>query len=270
MDGFPEGIDVDRPSTARVYDCFLGGTDNFPADRELCAGLLAVAPDCGQPAMDNRAFLRRVVRFLAAEAGISQFLDIGSGLPTRGNVHLVAREAGYPAEVVYVDNDPEVIAHGRALLGDSDDVALIQGDLRRPRQILDSPEVGKLLGSGQPVALTLLAVLHHINDDEDPAGITAVLRSALPPGSYLAISHFRDTSFTMPASAWPIGAAQGLLQQALGTGVWRSHEEILGYFGDLALIDPGLVPLYQWRPAAGRARFEHHVRHGFVGGVARK
>jgi SAM-dependent methyltransferase len=220
--------------------------------------------------MDNRAFLRRVVRFLAAEAGISQFLDIGSGLPTRGNVHLATREAGYPAQVVYVDNDPGVIAHGRALLGDSDDVALILGDLRRPQQLLDSPEVRKLLDSGQPVALTLLAVLHHINDDEDPAGITAMLRSALPPGSYLAISHFRDTSAAIPATAPLVAAAQELLQQALGTGVWRSNEEILGYFGDLALLEPGLVPLYEWRHPPRFARSGHHLRQAFVGGVARK
>lgn len=231
MDGSLEGIDTSRPSIARVYDCFLGGTDNFPADREVFARLLAVAPDCTWPAVDNRAFLRRVVHFLAAEAGISQFLDIGCGLPTRGNVHLATQEAGYPAKVVYVDKDPAVIAHGRALLGDSDNVALVLGDLRRPQEILDGPEVRQLLDSGQPIALTLLAVLHHINDDEDPAGITAVLRSALPPGSYLAISHFHDTSAAIPGSGRPIAAARELLQQALGTGAWRSHEEILGYFG---------------------------------------
>ena len=270
MDGFPEGADVGRPSTARVYDCLLGGTDNFPADRELFARLWAVAPGCTRQAMANRAFLQRVVRFLAAEAGISQFLDIGSGLPTRGNVHLAVREAGCPGRVVYVDNDPGVIAYGRALLGGAGDATVIGGDLRRPQQILDSPEAGKLLGSGRPVALMMLGVLHHINDDEDPAGITAVLRSALPPGSYLAISHFRDTSAAIPAHAWSTAATQEILNEALGSGVFRSQEEILGYFGGLALAEPGLVPLPEWRPARGCTRFKDLTDQSFVGGVARK
>lgn len=270
MDGFPEGVDIGRPSIARVYDCLLGGTDNFPADRELFGRLLAVAPECMRQAMANRAFLRRVVRFLVAEAGISQFLDIGSGLPARGNVHQAAREAGCQGRVVYVDNDPGVAAHGRALLSGSDDVTLIAGDLRRPEQILDGPEVRKLLDSGRPLALTLLGVLHHINDDADPAGITAVLRGALPPGSYLAISHFRDTSAAMPHHAGPTAATQEILQEALGSGVFRTQEEILGYFGELSLIDPGLVPLPEWRPAPGGARFPRDVDGSFVGGVARK
>ena len=270
MDRFPEGIDVGRPSTARVYDCLLGGTDNFPADRELFARLLAVAPDCMRAAMANRAFLRRVVRFLAAEAGIRQFLDIGSGLPTRGNVHQVAREMGCHARVVYVDSDPAVVAHGRTLLGDS--AAFMVGDLRRPQQVLESEPVRRLLESGQPVALTLLAVLHHINDDEDPAGITAVLCDALPKGSYLAISHFRNISATSPANAQAIAATQEILKEALGSGVWRSDEEILAYFGDLALIEPGLVPLVEWRPAPGRTPFHYHIEadQSFVGGVAQK
>jgi S-adenosyl methyltransferase len=270
MDGFPEGVDTSRPSTARVYDCLLGGTDNFPADRELFGRLLAVAPECMREAMANRSFLHRVVRFLAAESGISQFLDIGSGLPTRGNVHLAARETGHPGRVVYVDNDPGVVAHGRALLGNSDEAAMIVGDIRRPQQILASPEVRKLLDPGRPVAVMLLAVLHHVNDDEDPAGITMVLHSALPPGSYLAISHFRDTSAASPTHAWSTGATQRILNEALGSGVFRSQEEILGYFADLALVEPGLVPLPEWRPARSCTRFQHDVDQSFVGGVARK
>lgn len=265
-----DGIDVSRPSTARVYDCMLGGTDNFPADGELFARVLAVAPGCMREAIANRAFLQRAVRFLAAEAGITQFLDIGSGLPTRGNVHLALRESGYQGRVVYVDNDPWVVAHGRTLLGGADDAALIEGDLRRPQQILHRPQVGKLLGSGQSVALMLLAVLHHINDDEDPAGTTAVLRSALLPGSYLVISHFRDTSAAVPSHAWPTAATQRILNEALGSGVFRSQEEILGYFGDLALVEPGLVPLPEWRPARGGSFFQDRVDQSFVGGVARK
>lgn len=269
MDRFPPGVDVRRPNIARVYDCFLGGNDNFDADREVFARLLAIAPDAMRAAMGNRAFLQRVVRFLVTEAGIRQFIDIGSGLPTRGNIHQAVLEAGCQACITYIDNDPAVHAHSRALLDRGDNATMILGDVR-PRQILDSPEVSKLLDPGQPVALTMLGVLHHINDEEDPAGITAQLRRALPAGSYLAISHFRDVSSMMPSTAWTTATAQEILRESLGSGVWRSHEEILGYFGDFELIDPGLVPLADWRPAPGALRHPHFGHQSFIGGVARK
>lgn len=270
MDRFPPGVDGRRPNIARVYDCFLGGNDNFHADRELFARLLAVAPDAMRPAMDNRAFLQRVVRFLVTEAGVRQFIDIGSGLPTRGNIHQAVLEAGGQACVTYIDSDPAVIAHSRALLDGSSNATMILGDMRRPWQILDSPEVSKLLDSGQPVALTMLAVLHHINDDEDPAGVTAQLRRALPPGSYLAISHFRDVSSMMPNTAWSIATGEKILHESLGSGVWRSYDEIREYFGNFELIDPGLVPLAEWRHAPGALCHHHIGHHSFIGGVARK
>jgi S-adenosyl methyltransferase len=270
MDRFPPGVDGRRPNIARVYDCFLGGDDNFDADRELFSRLLAIAPDAMRAAMDNRAFLQRVVRFLVTEAGIRQFIDIGSGLPTRGNIHQAVLEAGSQACVTYIDNDPAVIAHSRILLDSSDNATMILGDARRPQQILENPEVSKLLDPGQPVALTMLGVLHHINDDEDPAGITAQLRRALPPGSYVAISHFRDVSTMLPTTAWTTATTQKILNESLGSGVWRTYEEILGYFGGFELIDPGLVPLADWRPAPSALRHQHFGYHSFIGGLARK
>lgn len=270
MEWGSQGTDADRASIYGAYDCFLGGSDNFPADREVFARVLGAAPDAPRMAMASRAFLRRVVRFLAAEAGISRFLDVGSGLSARGNIHQVALEARCPASVVYVDVDPGVVARSRALLQDCGTATVIMADLRRPEEILASPEVRQLLDPGQPVALTLLGVLHFIDNKEDPAAITALLREALPPGSYLAISHFRDTSAADPVEAARIAGGQKLLRELLGTGIWRSHEEILSYFGDLELIDPGLVPLPEWRPAPRHTRYQHAGYHAWVGGVAQK
>ncbi|HEX6523327.1 MAG TPA: SAM-dependent methyltransferase [Streptosporangiaceae bacterium] len=266
----PVGVAASRPSIARVYDCFLGGTDNFAVDREVFARALAIAPESLRSALDNRAFLWRVVHYLAAEAGIRQFLDIGPGLPTRGNVHEAARDATSSARVVYVDNDPMVLAHGRALLAGDRTATMISGDVREPEQILASPPVQALTGSGQPFALLLLGILHHLTDQEDPAGIAARLRRALPPGSYLAISHFHNPGSERPDLAVAIARGEKLLTETLGTGRWRSREEILAYFGDLELVEPGLVPLAEWRPSP-RATHRHSVgHHAFLGAVALK
>ena len=172
--------------------------------------------------------------------------------------------------MLYVDNHPDVVARSRALLDDGGTAEVIMADLRRPEEILASAEARELLDPGQPVALMLLGVLHLIDDEEDLAGIVALLRGALPPGSYLAMSHFRDISASHPADAAQIAAGQKLLRELLGTGNWRSHEEILSYFGDLELIDPGLVPLPEWRPSPGATRYQHAGHHAWVGGVARK
>ncbi|HEV2377259.1 MAG TPA: SAM-dependent methyltransferase [Streptosporangiaceae bacterium] len=270
MDWVQQRVGTDRASIYRVYDCLLGGTDNLAADREVFARLVGAVPDAPRMAMANRAFLRRVVCFLAAEAGISRFLDIGSGLSASGNVHQVTWEAGCPARVLYVDDDPDVVARSRALLSDSSTAAIIKADLHRPEEILASPEVRELLAPGQPVALTLLAVLPLIDDEDDPAGIVALLREAMPPGSYLAISHFRDTTTSHPTDAARIAGAQKLFRELFGTGNWRSHEEVLSYFGDLEMVDPGLVPLPEWRPSPGATRFQYAGYHAWVGGVARK
>ena len=184
----PFGIDTTVPSTARMYDYWLGGHDNFAADRAAALKVSEAAPEAQLMAVENRKFLRRAVRYLAAEAGITQFLDIGTGLPTQGNVHQVAQDINPAARVVYVDNDPMVLAHSRALKTGGNTV-VIEADLRDPRAILDHPGTRKLIDFGQPLAVLLVAVLHFISDDDDPSATVAAIRDALQPGSYLVLSH---------------------------------------------------------------------------------
>ncbi len=269
-ESFPPVIDVTRPSIARVYDVFLDGKDNFAADRAVAESALQIAPDSAGGAKSNRAFLRRVVRYLGAEAGITQFLDIGSGLPSAGNVHEIARDASPGARVVYVDNDPVVGVHGRALLADAATARFITADVRRPAEILDDPEVQGFIDFGRPVGLLMLAILHHITDAEDPAAIAARFRETLAPGSYLAISSVRMPGPEHPEEAEKARAVQELFNATLGTGLWREDEEILTWFGDWELLQPGLVPLPEWRPDTAVPARRDSTYHGFVGGVARK
>jgi hypothetical protein len=266
----PVGVDARTPNIARVYNAFLGGKDNFAADRRVLEVALQVTPDAPNLARANRAFLRRVVRYLVGEAGMGQILDVGSGLPTLGNVHEVAHELDPAARIVYVDNDPVVYTHGQALLADARTTEVVTADLRSPGAILADPVVRKFIDFDQPVGLLLLATLHHITDEEDPAGIMTRLRDAMPAGSYLAIS-----SFCMPGPEHPEHRAKTaeiarVFKEKLGSGNWRRDEEILAWFGDWELVEPGLVPLAEWRPdVRGRIRRDA-TYYGFVGGVARK
>jgi hypothetical protein len=266
----PPGIDVTRPSIARVYDAFLDGKDNFAADRAVVESALQIAPDSAGGAKSNRAFLQRVVRYLAAEAGITQFLDIGSGLPSAGNVHEIARDASPGARVMYTDNDPIVGVHGRALLADAATARFITADVRRPAEVLDDPRVRAFIDFSRPVGLLMFAILHHITDAEDPAAITARFRDALAPGSYLAISSVRMPGPEHPEDAEKAQAVQELFDETLGTGRWREDGEILAWFGDWELLEPGLVPLPEWRPDTAGPAKRDSTYHGFVGGVARK
>ena len=273
----PPGIDITRPNVARVYDAFLDGKDNFAADRAVVESALQIAPDSAGGAKSNRAFLRRVVSYLAAEAGITQFLDIGSGLPSAGNVHEVARDArpgaraAYPGvRVVYVDNDPVVGVHGRALLADAETARFITADARRPEEVLDHPGVRTFIDFSRPVGLLMLAILHHITDAEDPAAIAARFRDALAPGSYLAVSSVRMPGPEHPQDAEKARAVQELFGETLGTGLWREDSEILAWFGDWELLEPGLVPLPEWRPGTTAPATRDSTYHGFVGGVAWK
>jgi len=266
----PPGLDVTKPNIARVYDAFLGGKDNFAADRAVVEMALQVTPDAPAGARASRAFLRRAVRYLVAEAGIRQLVDIGSGLPTQGNVHEIAQEADPEARVVYIDNDPVVRTHAEALLVGSRNTQLLTADIREPAKILDNPAVRELIDSGQPVGLLLLAILHHIGDDEDPAGIVATLRDALPGGSYLAISSFRMPGPEHPEDAAKAAEMEKLFNEKMGTGRWREHDEILAWFGDWKLVEPGLVPLPEWRPDVHGSVKRNLTYYGFVGGVARK
>ena len=269
-ESFPPVIDVTRPSIARVYDVFLDGKDNFAADRAVAESALQIAPDSAGGAKSNRALLRRVVRYLAAEAGITQFLDIGSGLPSAGNVHEIARDASPGARVVYIDNDPVVGVHGRALLADAATARFVTADVRRPAEVLDDPEVQGFIDFGRPVGLLMLAILHHISDAEDPSAIAARFRETLAPGSYLAISSVRMPGPEHPAEAEKARAVQELFNEKLGTGLWREDQEILAWFGDWELLEPGLVPLPEWRPDTAVPARRDSTYHGFVAGVARK
>lgn len=267
--GAPPGIDTTRPSIARAYDAYLGGKDNYAVDRAVVERTDEVLPEVRACARANRAFLRRVVRYLVREAGVRQFIDLGSGLPSAGNVHEVAQGIDPAVRVVYVDIDPVVLAHAHALLAINDTTTVITSDVRRPQEILDNPEVRAYIDFDQPVGLLLFAILHHINDWEDPEGIARTLRDALPSGSHIAVSHFCDVSREYPDEAERTAVTEQIFNEMLGTGRWRKREEILGFFGDSELVEPGLVPLQDWRPdPADPADFFTH--HWLVGGVARK
>ncbi|MCG5213918.1 SAM-dependent methyltransferase [Streptosporangium soli] len=266
----PPEIDVNQPNISRVYDFMLGGKDNFAADRKVAEMALKIAPDAPEAARANRDFLRRVVRHLTAEAGIRQFLDIGSGLPTQGNVHEIAQEIAPDARIVYVDIDPMVLAHGRALLTKSSHTLVLAGDVREPEGILTHPEVLELIDFSRPVGLLLFAILHHLNDDENPQDLAARYRTALSPGSHLAISHFHNPGALRPEVAAQAASAEKIFNETLGTGRWRSREEILAFFGDMDLLEPGLVPLPEWRPEDGHLSDQGITYHTFVGGLARK
>jgi hypothetical protein len=263
-------INTGVPNPARIYDYLLGGKDNFPADREVAEQMLAIAPVAREVVEDNRSFLRRAVEVLTGEAGIRQFIDLGSGLPTQGNVHEIAQAAAPEARVVYVDNDPMVVAHSRALLAGDNTVA-IEGDLRRPGEILDHPEVRELIDFDRPVALLLLAILHFIPDDQDPYGIVARYTDALPAGSHLAISHgtrdIPERPDLSPEEMADMGAkVEQLYQLTTASLVTRTLAEVERFFDGLELLEPGVVEIQRWRPD-GRSSL---LPGGFYGGVARK
>nr|WP_225448673.1 SAM-dependent methyltransferase [Streptacidiphilus sp. P02-A3a] len=240
------GVDTGRPSIARVYDAILGGKDNFAVDRAVAAKRLELIPDGGQGARLSRAFLARGVRHLA-RLGVTQFLDIGSGLPSAQNTHQVAQSVEPEARVVYVDHDPMVLAHARALLADDQQrTRAVLGDLRQPDAILDDPVVRDFLDWSRPVGLLLLGIVHHLADAEDPSGCVRALVDRLPPGSYLLLSHFSDAS----AEA---RALEQALQQMLGSGRMRSELEIRAFFDGTRLQQPGVVPVVAWQPDDGPA-----------------
>ena len=263
-------IDITRPNGARVYDYLIGGKDNFTADRAFASRILECAPKAPFSALANREFLRRVVRFLAAEAGISQFLDLGSGLPTQGNVSEVAHEINPGAHVVHVDNDLMVCTHSRALLSDPARVEIISADIRDPAEILTDPIVFSLIDFDKPVGLLMLAILHHIEDHDNPAWIAARFREAMPAGSYLAISSFRMPGAEASELQAVTAANEKIAAEGFGSARWREEEEIRGWFGDWELVPPGLVPLADWRPDERTRTERDEVYHSFFGGVARK
>jgi len=219
-------LDIDLPHAARIWNYWMGGEDNFPSDRAAGEAVAGVYPEIVIMARQSRGFLIRAVRHLAAEAGVRQFLDIGSGLPTDTNVHQVAHEVDPAAKVVYVDHDPMVLVHGRALLADEKTTTVIEADLRRPGEILGHRVVRERIDFTEPVGLLLLSVLHHVHDSEDPVGITGTLREALPSGSHLAILHFWDSADEHPRISEKARQAEQLFNDIMGTGCWRRRAEI--------------------------------------------
>jgi S-adenosyl methyltransferase len=242
----PPEIDTSRPHSARMYDYFIGGKNHFAADRETAAEVLAKSPYVRIAARENRAFLGRAIRYLTAEAGIRQFLDIGTGLPTTNNVHEVAQAVAPSSRVVYVDNDPLVLSHARALLTSSTEgrTAYIHADLRSPEAILASPVVREVLDFSQPIALMLVAILHFFPDNYAPAAVLATLIDALPPGSYVAASHL--TTEHDPAAT---SAGQAAMQGAGIAMQKRDADEFASLvFSGLELVPPGVVLVSEWRP----------------------
>lgn len=236
------GIDVDRPNLARIYDYLLGGAHNFAVDRAAAEQMIAVSPDARQFARGNRAFLGRVVRYCVSQ-GVRQFLDLGSGIPTAGNVHEVAQGLAPESRVVYVDIESVAIAHGRALLADNDRAAMLQADFRDPRAVLEDPTVTELLDLSRPLALLALFAIHAVSDADDPRRIVATYRDALAPGSYLALSHV--THEVRPEET----ARMVELTRRTPTPVTpRSRVEIERFLDGFAIVDPGLVWVSQWRP----------------------
>ena len=261
---------ADRPAfdtsvahIARVYDYWLGGKDNFAADRAAAEQAIAAWPDIVLSVRANRAFLARVVRYLAGEAGIRQFLDIGTGIPASSNTHEVAQSVAPESRVVYVDNDPVVLAHARALLtsGPHGVTSYVDADLRDTGRVLSA--AAETLDFSRPVAVMLMAILQHIDDAENPYAIVATLLDALPPGSYLALSH--------PASdieAEAQGKLAARLNQTMAEKVtMRGRAQVARFFGGLELVEPGLVRVPEWRPAS---EAEASSPAGLWGGVGRK
>jgi len=264
-DWVPPGTDTQRANVARVYDYWLGGSHNFLADQDLARAITAVEPNVRIFAQANRAFLGRAVRHVAA-AGIRQFLDIGSGIPTAGNVHEVAQQSAPGSRVMYADIDPVAIAHSKAILAGNPDAAIVHADLREPEKILADGDVQRLIDFSQPVALLLMVVLHFLTDAEDPWRVVATLRDSLAPGSYLILGHGTDDG--SPAKVRP---ASEMYNRSVATQVkLRSHAEILRFFDGFELADPGLVYVPLWRPDSPADVPEDPARFWCQAGVGRK
>jgi len=243
MDKFPQGVDPNVPSPARIYDYLLGGKDNFAVDRAAAEKILEHAPNAKEAAQANRRFLIRAVEYLA-DQGIRQFLDIGAGLPTQENVHEVALRKAPGSRIVYVDNDPIVLAHARALLACDAQTIAVAGDLREPESILDNPEVTAHLDFNEPVGLLLVSILHFIPDEAAYPAV-AKLRDRLAPGSHLVISHV--SAGDLDERTLEKGRRIYTQSQA-GVAVPRSREDIARFFDGFELVEPGLVRIREWRP----------------------
>jgi SAM-dependent methyltransferase len=250
-----------------MYDYYLGGKDNYPADREAAEKVITTFPPGALRAavLENRRFLGRVVRYLAGEAKIRQFLDIGTGLPIMNQVHEVAQEIHSGCRVVYVDHDPVVLAHARDMLNAVPNTTIIKHDLREPEAILEDPELHTLLDLGEPVALLLVAILHFVTDEDDPWRVVRTLTDALPAGSYLALSHATSDGDERVDEAARVGYAKATSSASI-----RPRSQVTAFFEGLEFVEPGLVWLPQWRPDAQTGMRDKPSQAMFWCGVARK
>jgi hypothetical protein len=260
------GIDTATPNVARIYDYLLGGKDNFAADREAARRLIKAIPDAAAIARDSRSFLGRVVRYLATEGGVRQFLDLGGGLPTQANVHELAQGVAPEARVVYVDNDPIVASHGQALLASGDQVAMVLGDLRDLATILRHPDVLGLLDLAQPIAVLCTSTLHFIADEAEPNQVIAQYRDHMALGSYLAITHGTLEEDPMGEG----GQAEAVYRRASSQLHVRPLTDVLGFFDGFELVEPGLVNVPLWRPVSPADVPADPDRFWVLAGVGRK
>ncbi|MEU0192008.1 SAM-dependent methyltransferase [Streptomyces afghaniensis] len=258
----PRSIDISVPSVSRMYDYYLGGSHNFEVDREAARRAMEFMPGLPKIMQANRAFMRRAVRY-AADQGISQFLDIGSGIPTFGNVHEVAQATRPGARVVYVDHDPVAVAHSQAVLEGNDDAGVVAADLRKPQEILRSPEVERLIDLNRPVALLLVAILHFVEDEDDPYGAVAELGEALAPGSMLVLTHASYEGVPLPPER--AGGAVNVYQDIRNPLIMRSREEIARFFEGYDMVEPGLVAMPRWRPDTAPEDEDPYAFSGFAG-----
>ncbi|BCJ61098.1 SAM-dependent methyltransferase [Micromonospora endophytica] len=262
-DWAPETIDVERPSVARMYDYYLGGSHNFAVDRAAAQTMMAAVPEAPLMAQANRAFLRRAVQYLT-DVGIRQFLDIGSGIPTVGNVHEIAQRHTPDARVVYVDVDPVAVAHSREILAGTDGTTVVQEDLRHPERILAHPDVRATLDFSRPVAVLVVAVLHFVPDHDRPAELLRTLRAALAPGSHLVLSQASDDGRDDAERA----EAEQVYRRTDSPLSVRSRAELTAFFDGFQLVEPGVVWVPQWRPETPEDA-EDAERAVFLGGVGR-
>ena len=264
----PVGVDPTRASIARVYDAALNGKENYEVDREVLAQVRQVAPQVNDLAWANRNFLIRACRFLSMEAGIDQFLDLGSGLPTAENTHQVVRRMNPEAKVMYVDNDPVVLAHGRALLTAGSGTDLVSADIFQPLEVLEHPTIRGFLDFDRPIGLLQVGTMHHYLPD-DAGKVMASYVEALAPGSFVAIAHFFDPE-TEPHSDLARKMEEKFIHSPMGSGRFRTRAQLLEMFAGLELVEPGLVLCDDWWPDGPRLQELNLVRQCIAGAVGRK
>jgi hypothetical protein len=264
----PVGVDPTRASIARVYDAFLNGKDNYKIDREVLRGVQQKAPEARDLATENRGFLIRATRFVAHQTGLTQYLDCGSGLPTAENTHQIAQRIDPESRVVYVDNDPVVLAHGRALLEENDQTHFAAADIFDPQAVLADPTVRNHLDFEQPIALFQMGTLHHYTCGGNPADIMQNYIDALPVGSYVGISHFLDPENEYSAVARKMEDV--FVHSPMGSGTFRTQAELLELFCGLEMVTPGLVRCADWWPDGPQLKPLNQVQHCIAGGIAKK